>query len=78
MKPKSVRSNRRKEHQPIPDQRTSKPVSCHPDVEEAAPKPLVTESDVIEFQREQRKRKPIVSVHGRDVKDEPWSDRKVA
>lgn len=52
-----------------------KPTSSHPDAYPPFAKPLVTESDLDDYQSADPHRRAIVSISGEDVKDSPTGRR---
>ena len=51
--------------------RRPKPTSSHPDADPASAKPLVSESDLHDYEGTQSHRKAIVSINGEDVHEIP-------
>ena len=75
---KRIRKYRRdtelRNSRPLP----GKPMSSHPEADPPSAKPLVTESDVRDYQQDASHRKPIVSINGEDVAQDSPVYRRVA
>jgi hypothetical protein len=57
--------------------RPPKPTSSHPDADPASAKPLVSDSDLDDYEEAESHRKAIVSINGEDVHETP-KHRRVA